>query len=61
MNFPICGTLRKKQFPSTYTALFKERNENNLNIDKGKVTALILLDISASFDTTIHDILSLDV
>ena len=46
-----------KQFHSTETALLKVHNDINLNIDNGKVTALILLDLSAAFDTIGHDIL----
>ena len=40
-----------KQFHSTQTALLKVHNDVTLNMDKGKVTALILLDLSAAFDT----------
>jgi len=46
-----------KQFHSTETALLKVHNDINLNIDKGKVTALTLLDLSAAFDTIDHSIL----
>ena len=46
-----------KQFHSTETALLKVQNDINLNIDNGKVTALILLDLSATFNTIDHNIL----
>ena len=46
-----------KQFHSTETALLKVHSEFTLNIDKGKVTALTLLDLSAAFDTIDHNIL----
>ena len=44
-----------KQFYSTETALLKVHNAVALNMDKGKVTAL--LDLSAAFDTIDHNIL----
>ena len=46
-----------KEFHSTETALLKVHNDVTLNIDKGKVTALTLLDLSAAFDTIDHGIL----
>ena len=46
-----------KQFHSTETALLKVHNYVNLNMDKGKVTALTLLDSSAAFDTIDHSLL----
>ena len=46
-----------KQFHSTETALLKVHNDINLNIDNGNVTALTLLDLSAAFDTIVHNIL----
>ena len=46
-----------KQFHSTVTALLKVHNDVTLNVDKGKVTALILLDLFAAFDTIDHNIL----
>ena len=42
---------------STETVLLKVRNDVTLNMDKGKVTALTLLDLSAAFDTIDHTIL----
>ena len=45
-----------KQFYSTETALLKVHNDVTLNMDKGKVTALTLLDLSAAFDTIDHNI-----
>ena len=46
-----------KQFHSTETALLKVRNDVTLNMDKGKVTTLTLLDLSAAFDPIDHNIL----
>ena len=43
-----------KKFHSTETALLKVENDIILNMDKGKVTALTLLDLSAAFDTLDH-------
>ena len=41
----------------TETALLKVHNDISLNIDNGKVTALTMLDLSATFDTIDHNIL----
>ena len=46
-----------KEFHSTETALLKVHNDVTLNFEKGKVTALTLLDLSAAFDTIDHGIL----
>ena len=43
-----------KQFHSTQTALLKVHNDATQNMDKGKVTALTLLDLCAAFDTIGH-------
>ena len=43
-----------KQFHSTESALLKVENDILLNMDKGRVTALTLLDLSAAFDTIDH-------
>ena len=45
-----------KQFPSTETALLKVHNDAALNMDKGKVTTLALLDLSAAFDTITYSL-----
>ena len=46
-----------KQFYSTESVLLKVYNDINLNIEKAKVTALILLELSAEYDTNDLDIL----
>ena len=42
---------------STETALFKVVNDFQLNMNKQHVTILVLLDLSATFDTVDHSIL----
>lgn len=46
-----------RKFHSVETALLRIQNDLLLAIDKRQVTALILLDLSAAFDTIDHDIL----
>ena len=43
-----------KKFYSTESSLLKVENDVLLNIEKGRVTALTLLDLSAAFDTIDH-------
>ena len=43
-----------KKFHSTTSALLKVENYVLLNMEKGRVTALTLLDLSAAFDTIDH-------
>ena len=43
-----------RQHHSTETALLKVHNDILLNMDKQKVTLLVLLDLSAAFDTINH-------
>ena len=46
-----------KQFHSKETALLKVHNGVTVNMDKGKVTALTLFDLSAAFDIIDYNIL----
>ena len=46
-----------KKHHSTESALLKVKNDILLNMDKQKVTLLVLLYLSAAFDTVRHDIL----
>ena len=46
-----------KKHHSTESALLKVKNDILLNMDAQKVTLLVLLDLSAAFDTIRHDIL----
>ena len=52
---PMQSAYRKNH--STETALLKIQNDLLLNMDKGKMSALILLDLSSAFDTINHNIL----
>ena len=46
-----------RQFHSTETALLKVQSDILSNMDKQEVTLLVLLDLSAAFDTVEHNIL----
>ena len=46
-----------RRFHSTETALLRIQNDILCAIDKQKITALVLLDLSAAFDTIPHNIL----
>ena len=46
-----------KQYHGTETALLRVNNDILTSLDSGKITALILLDLNAAFDTVDHSIL----
>ena len=47
-----------RQYHSTETALLKVHNDILMNMDNQQVTLLVLLDLSAAFDTIDHSIMS---
>ena len=42
---------------STESALVRMKNDNMMSIDQGNPVILVLLDLSAAFDTVDHDVL----
>ena len=52
LSYPLQSTYRKHH--STESALLKVHNDIIISMDKGEVTALTLLDLSAAFDTIDH-------
>ncbi len=59
LNFPALSPFQSayRPFHSTETALLRIQNDLLLAIDKKQVSALVLLDLSAAFDTIDHCIL----
>ena len=47
-----------REYHSTVTALLKVQNDILLSMDKQELTLLVLLDVSAAFDTVDHTILA---
>ena len=56
LNNPMQSAYRK--FHSTETALLSVHNDISVSLDKGHVTALTLLNLSAAFDTIDHNTLT---
>jgi len=58
-SFPSLSPFQSayRKFHSTETALLRIHNDLVLSIDQQKVSALVLLDLSAAFDTIDHQIL----
>ena len=59
MKFELYPLLQSAYHPghSTETALLKVQNDIVLNMDWKRVTLLLLLDLSAAFDTVDHQVL----
>ena len=55
--FYIIDMSAYRKFHSTETALLRVHNDISVSLDKGHVTALTLLDLSAAFDTIDHNTL----
>jgi hypothetical protein len=58
-SFPALSSFQSayRKFHSVETALLKIQNDLLLAVDRGQLSALVLLDLSAAFDTVNHDIL----
>jgi len=58
-TFPSLSSFQSayRKFHSTETALLRIQNDLLLSINRQKVSALVLLDLSAAFDTIDHNIL----
>ena len=56
LHEPVQSAYRK--FHSTETALMKVKNDIMLSLDQGLVSVLVMLDLSAAFDTIDHSVLT---
>ena len=52
-----CRSVNQHIVSATETALLKVQNDILINMDNGEVTLLVMLDMSAAFDTIDHNIL----
>lgn len=51
------GMTKRGMIESCEAALVKVLNDIHLNTDSGRISVLVLLDLSAAFDTVDHNIL----